>query len=69
MAPENLDRLASPEEPLELFRPKYWSEEIDLAVPNLWDASAELGLVHTREWHIDEIITCSATMTCMYMYM
>lgn len=43
VAPENLERLASPEEASELFRPKYWSEEIDFAEPNLcWAASEEL---------------------------
>ena len=41
MAPENLDRLASPEEESELFRPKYWSEEIDFADPNLCCAASE----------------------------
>ena len=44
-APENRERLASPDEnESELLRPKYWSEEMDLAPPNLCcAASEELG--------------------------
>ena len=43
VAPEKRERFASPDEESELLRPKYWSEEIDLAPPNLcWAASEEL---------------------------